>query len=60
MTKVSIQKVKTMMNLISYCDGTLNLLEIADLIEEPFWELLPIVDKLKKHDLIVSEFNNEY
>ena len=59
-TKESGKQVKTMMNLISYCDGTLNLLEIADLIEEPFWELLPIVDKLKKHDLIVSEFNNEY
>jgi aminopeptidase-like protein len=59
-TKESGKQVKTMMNLISYCDGTLNLLEIADLIEEPFWELLPIFDKLKKHGLIVSEFNKEY
>ena len=59
-TKESGKQVKTMMNLISYCDGTLNLLEIADLIEEPFWELLPIIDKLKKHGLIVSEFNKEY
>ena len=58
-TKESGKQVKTMMNLISYCDGTLTLLEIADLIEEPFWKLLPIIHKLKKHGLIVSEFNND-
>ncbi len=54
-TKESGKHVRTMMNLISYCDGTRSLLEIAELISEPFWELVPLVDKLKKHDLIISE-----
>ena len=44
-----------MMNLISYCDCSPSLHEIADLISEPFWELEPIVEKLKKHDLVISE-----
>jgi len=58
MTKVSIQKVKTKMNLISHCDGNLNFLEITEFIEEPLRNILPIIDKLKNHGLIVSGFNN--
>ncbi len=51
-SKSSASSVRTMMNLISYCDGTLTLLEIADLIHEPFWELVPIVETLMSHDLL--------
>jgi aminopeptidase-like protein len=51
-TKASSKKVKAMMNLISYCDGSKTLLEIANLIEEPFWELLPIVRELTSHHLL--------
>jgi len=58
-TKNSDKHVKTMMNLISYCDGSRSLLEISELIAEPFWELLPIVEKLIKHGLLISESNYE-
>lgn len=44
--------VKRMMNIITYCDGTLTLLEIANLIDEPFWELVPTVETLVNHDLL--------
>ncbi len=53
--KGSGKEVSVMMNLISYCDGTRTLLEIASLIEEPFWELIPIVEKLVFHGLLVQK-----
>jgi aminopeptidase-like protein len=46
---------RTMMNLISYCDGENTLLEIANIINKPFWELSPIIENLKKHNLISIE-----
>lgn len=55
-TKESGEQVKAMMNLISYSDGTFTLLEIADLIREPFWELMPIVEKLVIHGLLEKKY----
>jgi aminopeptidase-like protein len=55
-TKSSGDQVKSMMNLISYCDGSLTLLEIANLIDEPMWELLPIVEKLVAHGLLEQKY----
>ncbi|MBW2975078.1 DUF4910 domain-containing protein [Candidatus Woesearchaeota archaeon] len=51
-TKHSGTKVKDMMNLIAYCDGTNDLIEISNIINVPPWELYPLVEKLKKADLI--------
>jgi len=51
-SKESGEQVRAMMNLISYCDGSRTLLEIANLIEEPFWDLMVIVEKLVAHGLI--------
>ena len=51
-TKESGKQVRTMMNMLSYCDGNKSLLEIAELINKPFWELLPLADKLIKQDLL--------
>jgi len=51
-TKTSGEQVRAMMNLISYCDGQNSLLEIAELIEKPFWELVPIVEKLVDNGLL--------
>jgi aminopeptidase-like protein len=51
-TKQTKKEVSVMMNLIAYSDGSLTLLEIADRIGEPFWELVPIVKKLICHDLL--------
>jgi len=39
-------QIKSMMNLISFCDGSNSLLEIADLIDESFEEIYPIATKL--------------
>ena len=50
--KGSATNVRTMMNLIAYSDGSLNLLRIADLIGRPVWELVPIVDRLAQDGLL--------
>lgn len=55
-TKASGEQVRAMMNLISYCDGTRTLLEIANLIEEPFWELVPLIEKLVAHGLLEQKY----
>ena len=47
-----------MMNLISYCDGSRTLLEIANLIEEPFWDLMVIVEKLVDHELLEKNYTS--
>ena len=51
-TKKRNKEVRVMMNLISWCDGEHNLINIADKIGVPAWELYKIVDKLKSHDLL--------
>jgi aminopeptidase-like protein len=50
-TKSSTAQVRSMMNLIAYSDGSSSLLQIAEQIGEPMWELLPIVDRLVQHSL---------
>ncbi|MCE5181774.1 MAG: DUF4910 domain-containing protein [Anaerolineaceae bacterium] len=55
-TKDSGDQVRAMMDMISYCDGTRTLLEIASLIEEPFWELLPVVEKLVEYGLLERKY----
>jgi aminopeptidase-like protein len=57
-TKNSGLEVRTMMNLISYCDGKHNLLEIAELIHKPFWKLLPMVEKLLDNSLLSVKTND--
>jgi len=51
-TKETGAKVRAMMNLISYCDGERTLLEIADIIDEPFVKLLEILNPLVSSGLI--------
>jgi aminopeptidase-like protein len=50
-TKESGDQVRTMMNLISYCDGK-TLLEIAEIVGEPVSKLLEILKPLIKNGLI--------
>ena len=53
-TKKLDQEVRTMMNLLSLCDGEHSLLDIAEKINLPAWDLYELVDKLILHDLISS------
>ena len=46
------KEVETMMNLLSFCDGGHSLLEIAEKINVPAWDLYELVEKLILHDLI--------
>jgi aminopeptidase-like protein len=51
-TRESGAQVRAMMNMISYCDGTRTLLEIAELIGEPFAKLRRILDPLAENGLV--------
>ena len=51
-TKQSTKKVKLMMDLISLCDGKNSLLQIAEILNVPIWNLYELIDILKCHDLI--------
>lgn len=50
--KGSANEARRMMNLISYCDGNHSLLQIADKIKAPAWELYPIIEKLSSNEVI--------
>lgn len=52
--KSSCDSVKTMMDLIAYSDGNHSLLDIAEIIGVPMWELEPICQELSAHDLMVN------
>lgn len=53
-TKTSGAETMDMMNFISYCDGEHSLLEIAELIGVPAWDLYELIDTLVSHDLIAG------
>ena len=51
-TKNTGDIVRNMMNIISYCDGNLSLLQIAELCKINFTETFEIMEKLKNTNLI--------
>ena len=53
-TKQSGAQVRDMMNLIAYCDGTRTLLEIAEKVNVPMWNLIPIAEMLKSQGLLAA------
>ena len=55
-TKKSNEQVNLMMNLISFCDGSSSLLDIAEILGAPVWDLYDLIDTLVSHNLLeVSE-----
>ena len=48
-------KTKLMMDFISLCDGENSLLEIAEKLNSPIWDLYDVVEKLKTHKLIIND-----
>jgi len=51
-TKKSGVQVRLMMDVISLCDGENTLLQIAETLSTPIWELYELVDKLVEHKLL--------
>ncbi len=51
-TKGSGLSVRPMMNLLAYSDGDHDLLQIAELIGVPMWDLLDIVETLERHGVM--------
>jgi len=58
-TKKSGVKVRKMMDFISFCDGKHSLLEIAELINTPFHDLLEIMEKLVEKRLMSVTVDEE-
>ena len=51
-TKESGKVVRNMMNFLAYADGNNDLIDIANRINVPVWELFEIAQKLTENDLI--------
>lgn len=51
-SKISDKDTRQIMNFLSFCDGKTSLLNIADLLKVPIWELYDLVEKLQSHSLI--------
>lgn len=51
-TKVSGMEVRNMMNLLSYTDGDLSVLDIAEIIGVPVWEISESISNLKNEGLL--------
>ncbi len=52
--KSNYPRTRVLMNLLTYCDGENTLLEVAEKIGSPMWELFPWVDELKRQGLLLS------
>ena len=50
--KINKKKVRLIMNFISFCDGDSSLLQIAEDLNLPMWDLYDIIEDLKLHKLI--------
>lgn len=50
--KGSATSVELMMNILTYLDGTIDLLDLADKLSVDFWEVKKITDKLFDADLL--------
>jgi aminopeptidase-like protein len=51
-TKYYASEIKKMMDFIAYADGQNDLIDISNKINVSVWELYPIIEKLKKADLL--------
>lgn len=45
-------RISDIINLTAFADGSLDLLQISELMQRPSWSLAPIVDLLEQHGLI--------
>ena len=45
---------KDVTNVLAYADGKKDLISIAIEVDRPLWELIPVVDKLVEHNLLIN------
>mgnify|MGYP005996503643 FL=1 len=48
------EEIRLMMNFISLCDGKNSLLDIAEKLNVPIWNLYDLANKLESHKIIVT------
>ncbi len=53
--KTNAEKVMTLMNILSYCDGKMTLLEIADITNESFDTVYSTAQELIKHGILLND-----
>lgn len=53
-TKSSGDAGRVIKDLIAYCDGSRSLIDIAEIIGVPIWELVSIYQKLSEHGLVAD------
>ena len=53
----NVEDERITMDFLSYCDGKNSLLDIADKIKSPCWELFEVVEILLKEKLITRTSN---
>jgi aminopeptidase-like protein len=51
-TKETHEIVADQMNFLAYCDGSLDLIDIANIIKTPAWNLYDIINKFLEHGII--------
>jgi aminopeptidase-like protein len=56
--KTNADKVMTLMNILSYCDGKMTILEIAEITNQSFDTVYSTIEELIKHGLLVKENTN--
>lgn len=56
-TKASGKSVAKLMHLLAYADGRHSLLDIAEIIDAPIWELYPLCKLLEEKSLITLKFH---
>ena len=52
--KGSYDQVRIMTNFLAYADGEMDLIEISNQIGTPIHELIPIIEKLRDHSLLMG------
>jgi len=50
---------KDVLNLLAYCDGSNDLIAVADIINRPLWELMPLIEALMKNNLLKALRKNQ-
>ena len=53
-TKVSAISTRRIMNLLAYADGTNDLVDIANILNVPVWELMPALEQLEQKGLLTG------